>query len=261
MRPESGSPVRVEQHDTWTELVLQRPHRRNALDIGTAETMLELVSGAPAATERRVLLLRGEGPSFCAGLDLKAMHAGDPHEWISSFFRHWLPLHAALARLDIPVVCAVQGAAINAGAALAFAADFLIVEEEAHVQLGEVRQGLAAPIGIGWLTLRHSAALARRVALRGAPIPGPELVRLGLAHDWAPSGRALERARALAAELSALPAQGVRRTITGLHAAVRGEDALDHFTRIADAAAIRQPAGTATSRIEPVPPQRKARTP
>ncbi|MEV0699628.1 enoyl-CoA hydratase/isomerase family protein [Saccharopolyspora sp. NPDC050389] len=249
----TGSPIRVEQHDGWTELVLQRPERRNALDISTAETMLELLSGDPAAAERRVLLLRGDGPVFCAGLDLKAMHSADPDEWINGFFQHWLPLHASLARLEIPVVCAMQGAAINAGAALALAADFLISDEDAYLQLGEVRQGLAAPIGTGWLVLRHSAALARRIALRGDRVPGPELVRLGIAHDCAPSGRALERARALAAELSALPPQGVHRTITGLHAAAGAEDPLDYFTRLSDAVAMRQMPGFTAARIDAHP--------
>ncbi|MEU6264612.1 enoyl-CoA hydratase/isomerase family protein [Saccharopolyspora shandongensis] len=254
MELESRLPIRIEQHDGWVELVLQRPERRNALDIRTVETMLDLVAGDPAA-QRQVLLLRGDDPVFCAGLDLKAMHIGDPDEWVGAFFRHWLPLHAALARLDIPIVCAVQGAAINAGAALALAADFLIADEAAYLQLGEVRQGLAAPIGIGWLALRHSAAVARRVALRGDRTSGTELVRLGIAYDCAPPGRALYHARSLAAELAALPRAGVQRTITGLRSAARAEDPLDYFTRLADATGTRRPNGFTAARIDRDPPQ------
>jgi enoyl-CoA hydratase/carnithine racemase len=230
--------VLVEERDGWAELVLNRPERRNALDIPTVEQLNAGLSKLHGSTDARVLLLRGEGPAFCAGLDLKAVHADGSPEWIKAYSAHWSQFHTALAELSIPIVCAMHGPAVNAGAGLALSADFLIAGDESHLQIGEARQGLAAPYGIAWLTMRHSPALARRITLRADKVYGPELHRLGIATESVPGDHVLTAARELAAELSALPPRGLERTLAGLRAAAPQGDVRAWFERISEAVAL-----------------------
>ncbi|MGW4031994.1 enoyl-CoA hydratase/isomerase family protein [Streptomyces sp. NPDC004838] len=230
--------VLVEERDGWMELVLNRPERRNALDIPTIEQLNAGLSKLRESTDARVLLLRGEGPAFCAGLDLKAVHADGSPEWIVAYNDRWLRFHTTLAELSIPVVCAMQGPAVNAGAGLALSADFLIAGEESYLQVGEAHQGLAAPFCIAWLTMRHSPALARRITLRADKVSGPELRRLGIAAESVPGDRVLDTARELAAELSRIPSRGLERTLAGLRAAVPQEDVRAYFERITEAVAL-----------------------
>ena len=224
-----GEQVRLDVRDGRAEIVLDRPDRRNALDVPTVELLREHLGTLRESPGLRVVLLRSEGPSFCSGIDLKAVPADDSAPWLAAYFRAWLEVHVALAELPVPVVAVLHGAAVNAGAALALAADLLVAEEDALLQLGEIHQGLAAPIGIGWLARRHTPALARRIALVGDRIPAGELVRLGIAHDCVPPGQGLDGGRRLAETLAGHPVRGVTRMLAGCDAATGTGDARHYF--------------------------------
>jgi enoyl-CoA hydratase/carnithine racemase len=98
---------------------------------------------------------------------------------------------------------ALERYAINGGAALALAGDLLVSGESAVLQVGEIHIGMAAPNNLAWLLMRHSEAVAARLALRGDKVPASELLRLGVATEVVADDRVLERCQALAAELAA----------------------------------------------------------
>jgi len=201
--------VLVERREAVTEIVLNRPARKNAVTGPLAEALREAFAGASADAEVRVVLLRGAGGVFCSGLDLKEFNADPRPDWLPGFQAAWRAVHEQIYACDKAVVCALEGFAINAGSALALSADFLVAGETAFLQVGEVRQGRPAPMNLAWLRMRHGEALTRRIMLLGARIPGPELVRLGIAHQSVPDADVLETARTLAAELAAIPPEGI----------------------------------------------------
>ncbi|MEM7216751.1 MAG: enoyl-CoA hydratase/isomerase family protein [Pseudomonadota bacterium] len=201
--------VTLEKHAGWAEITLNRPERRNAIDGPLGLHLAECLQEASRDASVGAVLLRGAGGAFCSGLDLKAFNAEPRPAWHAEFQTIWRGAHRALFELRPALVVALERYAINGGAALAIAGDFLVMGNNAFLQVGEVQQGMGAPYNLAWLRLRHSAALTARVALLGRRIQGAEAERLGLATESVPDGEVLQRARDLAAALGAYPAGAV----------------------------------------------------
>ncbi|HMS57454.1 MAG TPA: enoyl-CoA hydratase/isomerase family protein [Tepidiformaceae bacterium] len=204
--------VRLERMGAVAEMVLSRPARKNAITGPLVQAASAALAEAGADAAVGAILVRGEGGSFCSGLDLKEFNADPRPEWLPSFQGTWRALHEQVFAFDKPIVCALEGFAINAGSAWALSSDFIVVGESAFLQVAEVRQGRPAPMNLAWLRLRYGDAIARRVALLGRKIPGAELARLGIALECVPDAEVLTTARDLAAELAAIPAQGLAIT-------------------------------------------------
>jgi len=197
--------------DRVVRVLLNRPERRNALIGPLAEQLGDTIEALNADESVSVLLLGGAGGAFCSGLDLKAFNEDPQPDWVAGFGELWQRVHRALFDSDRIVVGALERAAVNGGAALALACDFLVAGDEAFLQVGEIQQGMAAPMNTAWLRLRHSEAVSARVALLGDRIAGPELVALGLAHASVPDERVMGAATELAGRLAAHDPMGARR--------------------------------------------------
>ena len=234
--------VEVIEQDGWAELVLNRPERRNAIDADVGIGLAEGLRRLDANDAARVILLRGAGGAFCSGLDLKAFNADPPPEWMPRFGGIWRSAHKALYECRKPVVVALERFAINGGAALALAADLLVAGEGAFLQVGEVQQGLAAPYNMAWLRMRHSEAVAARLALTGRRFAGPELAAMGIAHACAPDAEVLARTRELAQRLATYP-QGALVRIKATLRAYHDAPADAWFDRAVGAAGERGPKG------------------
>lgn len=214
-------PIVVESHDSYSEVVLNRPGRRNAVTGPLVAELRQALANA-ARTSDRVILLRGEGGAFCSGLDLKEFDAEPPPAWVAEFSTEWAALHRDLYTYPGLVVCALERFAINAGAALALACDFVVAGEQSFLHVGEAKMARPAPINLAWLFLRGGRRAITEVAIRAARVPGPDLLRLGLAHRVVPDDGVLGAARALAAELAELPGPTIaamKRTLGALEQA------------------------------------------
>jgi enoyl-CoA hydratase len=91
-----------------------------------------------------------------------------------------------------------------------------VVGESAFLQVGEIRQGMAAPMNLAWLLARHPASVAEQLALTGRRFNGRDLHRLGVALDVVADDAVLEAARILAAEIASYPraeARAIKATI------------------------------------------------
>lgn len=216
-------------------LTLNRPERRNALTGPLATALANAVEEVNADDSSSVVVIQGAGGAFCSGLDLKEFNADPQPEWVPHFGSEWRRAHRALFDCDKVVIVALERYAINGGASLAVAADFLIAGETAFVQVGEVQQGMAAPMNMAWLRLRHSEALAARVALVGDRLVGRQLVDLGLAHDVADDGAALEVAMELAGRLAEHDVTGVHRIKASMRRTGIDLDAAEWFDRAQEA--------------------------
>lgn len=206
----SDDPVFSSRERGVAEIVLNRPARRNAVTGPLAERLHEEILAATEDDEVAVLLIRGAGGAFCSGLDLGEFRADPPPDWMPDFSGLWLDVHAALYDCPKPIVAALERFAINAGSALALAADLLVAGEQAFLHVGEIQMGMAAPMNMAWLRLRHPESVAARLAIVGRRYIGPELVRMGVAAEVVDDDAVLDRSRELSQTIAGYPAHGIR---------------------------------------------------
>lgn len=215
------------------ELVLDRPRVRNALDLETTERLLDALDQVADDPDAAVVLLRGEGPGFCAGSDVKEMARVDLETRLRIAERK-AELMQRLVRLERPVVAAVHGFALGGGFMLAIGCDVVVSASDAVWRLPEVELGFFPPWGLEALLTRVSVARARRLVWGETALSGADAARLGLADEAVASEATLARAREVARRLASLPAGSVRATkrFFAQHGAVAGLDAgLDAIAR------------------------------
>ncbi|MER8187514.1 crotonase/enoyl-CoA hydratase family protein [Kitasatospora sp. NPDC094015] len=195
--------VRVEQHGPVRTVVLTRPGARNAVDGPTAAALLAAFEDFEADDSAAVAVLWGEGGTFCAGADLKAIGsergnrlAGDGPG----------PMGPTRLRLTKPVIAAVAGHAVAGGLELALWCDLRVVAADAVFGVFCRRWGVPLIDG-GTVRLPRliGAGRAMDLILTGRPVDAEEAHRIGLADRLVPTGTELAAARELAAELAAFP--------------------------------------------------------
>lgn len=228
---ERADEILVERNDRVAHLILNRPARRNAL-VGPMATLLaDTIVELNADPELTVVVLRGAEGAFCSGLDLKEFGKDPQPKWVATFSDEWRRAHRALYDSDKIIVGALERAAVNGGAALALACDFLIAGRDSFLQVGEIQQGMPAPMNMAWLRLRHSEALAARVTLLGDRLGGDELVRLGIAYASVADEDVVTAAGELADRLAAHEPSGVHRIKSMLRRAGFAGSAEDWFAK------------------------------
>lgn len=188
------------------ELVLDAPHRRNALNRPMLAELRAAVAEVAADPDARVLIIRGEGASFCAGADLTSLF-GDPNREVSVLRRELSAVYASflsIGDLEIPTIAVVQGAAVGAGANIALASDLIVCGASAKFGITFADIGLHPGGGCTWFLTRALGAQRAKAAILGGEVIGAErAVALGLALEV--SDDPLERARALAAQYATRP--------------------------------------------------------
>ncbi len=196
-------PVRVEKNGPVTTVVLSRPEVKNAVDHRTALELAEAFRAFESDTEASVAVLWGEGGTFCAGADLKAIAAGDPNRIAPDGDG---PMGPSRMLLDKPVIAAISGHAVAGGLELALWCDLRVVEEPAILGVFCRRWGVPLIDG-GTVRLPRLIGLSRALdlILTGRPVTAAEALSIGLANRVVPEGKAREAAEALAVELAALP--------------------------------------------------------
>ncbi|NIL54380.1 crotonase/enoyl-CoA hydratase family protein [Streptomyces sp. 2BBP-J2] len=196
-------PVRIERRGAVTTVVLSRPEARNAVDGPTAAELADAFRALEADEEARAAVLWGEGGTFCAGADLKALGteranrvAGDGDG----------PMGPTRLRLSKPVIAAVSGHAVAGGLELALWCDLRVAEEDAVFGVFCRRWGVPLIDG-GTVRLPRLIGTSRAMdmILTGRPVPAAEAYAMGLANRVVPVGRARTEAEELAASLARFP--------------------------------------------------------
>lgn len=189
--------------DGIAEIRLNRPHRLNAVTQQLYDELNDALSAAESAREARVVLLTGEGRAFCVGADLKEHKAGRTPFDRRQYLQGEQTVCKRILELKRPVVAAVNGYALGAGAELAIASDFLLMAESAQIGLPEISIGNFLGGGVTWLLPRLvGLAKARELVFLGERIAGPEAARIGLANRALPDAGFLEAARAFAQRIA-----------------------------------------------------------
>ncbi|MEV8086965.1 crotonase/enoyl-CoA hydratase family protein [Streptomyces nigra] len=201
-------PVRVERQGHVTTVVLSRPEVRNAVDGPTAAELAAAFREFEADDGARVAVLWGEGGTFCAGADLKAMGT----ERGNRVAEHGDgPMGPTRLRLSKPVIAAISGHAVAGGLELALWCDLRVAEEDAVFGVFCRRWGVPLIDG-GTVRLPRLIGTSRAMdlILTGRPVPAAEAHAIGLANRVVPVGRARAEAEELAAALAAFPQECLR---------------------------------------------------
>ena len=201
-------------------ITLDRPETGNAIDVAMAEALLGAALDCAADRAVRCVILTGAGPMFCAGGDIKAFgHASDAGALIE---RITAPLHMAIARLarmDKPLVTAINGAAAGAGFGLALLGDVVIAARSAKFAVAYGALGVSPDAGTSWLLPRLvGLRQAQRLALGGERINAAEAVRIGLITRMVDDEALRADVRTTAECMAGLSGSALRRTRALLHA-------------------------------------------
>ena len=186
------------------EIRFNRPDRLNAVTGKLYEEFNAALSVAEADRDARVVLITGEGRAFCVGADLKEHKAGTRSAFDRrQYLQGEQIVCKRLLHLKKPVVAAVNGYALGAGAEMALASDFILMAESAQIGLPEISIGNFLGGGVTWLLPRLvGLAKARELVFLGERIKGAEAERIGLANRVLPDEGFLEAARAFAAKVA-----------------------------------------------------------
>jgi enoyl-CoA hydratase len=197
------SALKVSVSDQIAEVRLDRPPA-NALARATYREISETFDGFRERSDISVVIFTGAGSRvFCGGRDIKdlqvergeapSIDVGDPYRITREAF--WSVRHCA-----VPVICAVNGAAIGAGVALAAASDIVLAADTAYFALTEINVGVLGGASFAqWLV---GPGKARRMLYTGERVSAAEVYRIGGIEGVYPADDLMTEARALAATIA-----------------------------------------------------------
>lgn len=185
-------------------LTLNRPRVHNALSRDLLRELLNALQAARRDREIRAIILTGSGDTFSAGLDLNEFEIAARDR---SVVRCQLlaDVYEECAATHLPVICAMNGAAIAGGAGLALASDFLIIAEDAAISFPGAGKGLVAEVLFPVIVRAVGARCALSWLTGGESIGAAKLVAQGVANAMVPRSELVSHANALAQGLAALP--------------------------------------------------------
>jgi 2-(1,2-epoxy-1,2-dihydrophenyl)acetyl-CoA isomerase len=199
-------------------LTLNRAEKRNAITLPMQRELIAALERVAADRAVRALVLAGAGGDFCVGGDhsvVTAMQA-EPGLARAAAVQHRRTIEL-LFGLDIPIVAAIEGAALSFGAELAACCDVVLMGETARLGDLHARFGLPpAPVALMVWPLLASRLVAAELIMTGREVTAAEAVALGLASRAVPAGAALPEALAVAQAIAGMPgttAAMVRRAL------------------------------------------------
>ncbi|HEX9681652.1 MAG TPA: enoyl-CoA hydratase-related protein [Acidimicrobiales bacterium] len=198
--------VRCERHGGVAHLVLARPDAGNAIDLDVARALADAATALSDDRGVRVVLLRSEGKDFCVGGDLRSFaQVRDLDRHLTEVTTHLHAAIARLARLDAPVIAAVQGSAAGAGMSLALGADLVVAAASARFVLAYTRVALSPDGGGSWYLPRLvGTRRALELALTNRALSAGDALEWGLVTRVVPDDALRSEAEALAGELAAM---------------------------------------------------------
>ncbi len=169
--------VLVETKNRTTILTLNRPERRNALTIELMQELVAAVENASAQKDQRVLVVRGAGKVFCAGLDLNETQIPErAHQSADAVAKMLL----TLSETRLITIAQVHGAAIAGGAGVMSACDFVVAAEGTKFGYPEAKRGLVAGLVMTFLRRQLRERHIRELLLTGDLIDAARAQEIGL---------------------------------------------------------------------------------
>ena len=193
-------------------ITLARPEKRNALNGALIAALRNGLERAAQDESVRVILLRGSGKDFCAGLDLKDVTKGEDAMDHMASARMLVDLYLAMRRNAKVIVGAVQGRAIGGGAGLATACDLIVAAESADLRYPEVNMGFIAAIVMSMLRRQVGEKRAFEIVALGETIPAGVAKGMGIVNQVYADEEFEARAEAYAAAVAQKPGSALALT-------------------------------------------------
>ena len=190
-------------------VALNRPDRRNALSIELMRQLCEVIDRLTGDPAQRVVILRGEGPVFCAGLDLNEAADFALAEESGRLVERTL---RTLRETPLVTICAAHGSALAGGAGLMASCDLAVAADDLWIGFPEVRRGLLPALITGVLKDKLRDGDLRDVFLVAEPINANRALQIGLVQRVVPAERLLTEATSLAQSVLKGGPQAVRGT-------------------------------------------------
>lgn len=187
--------VLIEKQSSKVAIVtLNRPDRRNALNIEMMNEFIAALKVASDEAHERVLIIRGAGASFCAGLDLKAASPQNAQATAEMVAKTLL----ALSQTRLITIAAVHGAAVAGGAGIMSACDFVVAAERTKIGYPEVRRGLVPGLVMTFLRRQVRERAIRELLFSGEIIDAARAREIGLVNRVVPAAEVMKEAQKFA---------------------------------------------------------------
>jgi len=183
-------------------VTMARPEKRNALSLAMMRELIAAFRDGSAPKATRAFVLRGEGPAFSAGHDLREMQCADAAGHVE-IFDVCVDLMETIQSIPQPVIAEVATIATAAGCQLVATCDLAIAAEEARFATPGVRIGLFCTTPMVALTRAIGRKRAMEMLLTGDFIDAPTAERWGLVNHVVPAGRLHDESLALAGRIAA----------------------------------------------------------
>ncbi len=225
--PVSDIGVGVTAEGGVLRIVIDRPHRKGALDPTAVRAVVAALEAAATDDSLRAVELSSAGADFCSGADWVASNAGGERPRPGSLQRRTaLQAHrlvAVLMEVQLPVVCAVRGWAAGLGCQIALASDFVVAADTARFWLPFTKRGFSPDSGSTWLLPRLvGVARAKEMLLLGRAVEAPDAAAWGMIHRAVPGEELDDAVAGLVAELAGGPTVALGLTKRCLHAGLDG---------------------------------------
>jgi len=199
-----GTPnIMVQVKDSIAEIVLNRPEKRNAISNQMGEELVAALDACSKDRKIKVIILRGEGKSFCAGRDLGEL-SGSQETALQLYTEESIleRIFLAMKSLRKPIIAATHGFTMGGGIGLLAMSHFVVAAEDAKFALPEINFGLF-PLGVNavlWQTIGPKKTL--QLALIGEQFDAEDALRMGLVDYTIPVNELISKAWELAKKLS-----------------------------------------------------------
>jgi enoyl-CoA hydratase/carnithine racemase len=217
--------VRHEEGADW--LTLNRPERLNAFDRKMVEELDDYFRRLMTGPEVRVVVLRGSGRAFCAGVDLKDVRdgCGLVGNGLGADLRAQRRISEVVVRMrrcPQPIIALMHGVATGGGFALSLAADIRIAASDARMNCAFLRLGLTScDMGLSYLLPRMAGvALASELMLTGRFIDAERALRAGIVNEMVPEDELEHTARSYVRDMLAASPLGLKLTKEGIDLAL-----------------------------------------
>ncbi len=188
-------------------LTLNRPDRANTISLQLMREVVSAMEEVEADSEYRVVILTGAGRHFCGGADLRDFAerareraaAGTERKGGGDFVTPQRDIFSALEESRVPVIAAINGAAMGGGCEIALACDVRVISDTASIGLPEIRFG-ALPAGGGTQRLPRlvGTGVAKEMIFSGLPWTPEEAFRVGLVNRVAPAAELIKECEKIA---------------------------------------------------------------
>lgn len=215
--------ITVEKRGTVDWLTLNRPEAMNAINAAMVGELNDYFGKLYHDGAVRVVVMRGAGRAFCAGLDIKERERSEVPFGGGFGFQGWLAdVYVKMRRCPQPIVSLIHGPACGGGFAFALASDIRIAGESARMNAAFIRIGLSScDMGVSYFLPRLvGASIASELMLTGRFIQAPRALAVGLVAEVVPDDQLEAAARPWIEDLLHASPMGLRMTKEGLAMAI-----------------------------------------